>query len=91
MVAIIICLSISIILLCASMVLSAMASSHAKKGNTVDAQKYAMWSALVSGISVFTLVVVLIIYANSGKIATAGQSALQSAHGQLGTYLAKQQ
>lgn len=64
-VALVIFMIVAVILLFASMVLSAMASNDARKGSQQckeDCHKYSMWSALVSGIAVAMIVVILIIY-----------------------------
>jgi ABC-type Fe3+ transport system permease subunit len=64
---------VSIGLLFTSMVLSAMASSDAKKAENSSntsmtnsligkAQKYSMWAALVTGLSTFVIIVVAIVY-----------------------------
>ena len=79
---------ITIVLLFTSMVLSAMASSDAKKGAAEckeGCSKYAMWSALVSGISVAVVVIVLIVYVYSThkEIATAALEHVTAMHGAL--------
>jgi hypothetical protein len=76
MTALTIILVISIILLFVSMVLSAIASSAAQKNNITDAHKYSMWSAIVSGLSIALLVIVLVLYLNSGAIISGVQSKL---------------
>jgi hypothetical protein len=80
MVAVIICLVISMVLLFTSMVLSSMAASAASKNNSNNAHKYSMASAVVSGLSVFLLIVVLILYINAGRIANVAQGALNRAY-----------
>ena len=66
-------LIIAIILLFVSMVLSAMASRDAEKGNNSAAQKYAMWSAVVAGVSVIMLIIVLILYLYRAEVQTSAQ------------------
>ena len=62
MVAVVLCLSMAMILGFAAIVLSAMASSEAKKSNTRDAERYAMFSAVSSGVVVVFTAIALIIY-----------------------------
>ena len=78
------------------MVLSAMASSAAKKGDTSTAEKYSMYAAVVSGLSVVLLIVILVLYLNSERIVTSTHAALgqiaagaTAGQGALGTYMAK--
>lgn len=83
---VIVVLILSMILLFSSMILSSMASSEIQKRNYLNAQKYATWSSVVSGISVGLLVVVLIVYISSERIVSSVHSALGSAHSALGKY-----
>jgi len=78
---------LSIILLFVSMVLSAMASDDAKKGNKDKSHKYSMWSAIVSGVAVFSIVISLIVYIYTSRkeIAGATQEQLKSFHDYLNT------
>lgn len=94
MTAVIVTLVISMILLFASMVMSAMSASAAQKGDTSSARTYAMWSAVVSGLSIVLLIVILALYLNSQKIvagthAALGQVSSGAAAGQaaLGQYM----
>jgi hypothetical protein len=82
MTAVIICLSIAIMLLFVTMVLSSMSASDVKKGSMDSAHKYAMWSAVVSGLAVFLLVIALIIYINSSRIVSAAHVGIQQGIGQ---------
>lgn len=63
-VALIVMMIISIILLFVAMVLSAMASTSAKRScpQDDDTHKYSMYSALVAGLAVFFIAVSLVIY-----------------------------
>jgi mannose/fructose/N-acetylgalactosamine-specific phosphotransferase system component IIC len=90
MVAVTIFLSLSIVVLFTTMVLSSIAASEAKRGNTASAQKYSMWSAITSGIVVFLVVVVLFLYLNSEKIVAGTHSVLGAAQGAVGRYLPPQ-
>ena len=67
---VIICLVLSMLILGVATVFSSMASVAAQKGNTVDAHKYAMWSAVTSGLSILLLLIVLFLYLNSAVIVT---------------------
>jgi NADH:ubiquinone oxidoreductase subunit 5 (subunit L)/multisubunit Na+/H+ antiporter MnhA subunit len=82
---------ITIVLLFTAMVLSAMASNDAQKGGTdckEGCHKYSMWSALVTGIAVATIVVVLVIYIYSSRkhIAAAAQQQVAALHQTLGGF-----
>jgi hypothetical protein len=88
---VIIVLVVSMILLFVSMVLAAMASSDAQKKNLQDAQKYSMWSAVVSGLSIALLIVVLIMYIYSERLATHAYSALERVQGSLRPYTTQPQ
>jgi uncharacterized membrane protein YhfC len=70
MAAVIIFIVIAMILLFISMVMSAIGADNVTKKEYDTAWKYSMISAVVSGISVAMLIVTLIIYVNSEKIAT---------------------
>lgn len=52
----------SIVMLFASLVFSALAADEAKKGNTGKSYHYSLWSSLISGLSVVVTVAGLIIY-----------------------------
>lgn len=73
---------IAILLLFTTMVLSAMASSDASKSNDDNCQschKYSMYSAIVTGISVFIIFIGLMIYLFRKPIAQqTGQLAQQA-------------
>ena len=90
MVAVTVLICITVAILFSSMVLSAMASSEAKRGNTSNAQKYSMWSAIVCGLAVFFLIIAMFLYLNSGVIASAAQSALGGAQKYVGGYIPAQ-
>jgi len=93
-VALVIFMVITIILLFVSMVLAAMASNEAQKGTTKckeGCHKYAMWSALVSGLAVALIVISLIIYIYTTRhhVAEAAAQMLQQHGAKLGKYGAK--
>lgn len=73
------------------MILSAMASTAAKKGSQQckeECHKYSMWSALVCGLSLAMIVVVLIIYIYTSRhhVASSVSELLQSHGARLGKY-----
>ncbi len=76
--AVIICLILAMILLFISMILAALASSKADKNEISDSQKYAMWAAIASGLSIVLLIVIMFVYINSEKIVRVAHSALGS-------------
>lgn len=60
-------LVITILLLFACMILSAMASSKANDKDNVSAHKYSMIAALINGLSVAALIVILAIYVYTSR------------------------
>lgn len=76
--AVIICLILAMILLFISMILAALSSARSEKNETSDAQKYAMWAAIASGLSIVLLITIMIVYINSEKIVRVAHSALGS-------------
>lgn len=77
MAAVTIFIIVAMILLFISMVLSAIAADNISNKNYDTGRKYSMISAVVSGVSVAILIVVLILYLNSGKIVTHVRQGLQ--------------
>lgn len=80
---------VTVVLLFIAMVLSAMASTDARKGGQQckeGCHKYSMGAALVTGLAVAVIVVVLIIYIYSSRkhIAAAAQQRVAAIHGVLG-------
>lgn len=66
------------------MVVSAMASSDAKKGCDEckeNCDKYSMWSALITGIAVAVIIVVLIVYIYSSR-----RNIAEAVHKKVGTF-----
>lgn len=91
MAAVIVFIVITMLLLFVAMVLAAISASNAEKGkkdpNAADtAWKYAMITAVVCGISVAVLIVILILYINSSRIATAAHGALGRAQERIYPY-----
>lgn len=80
---------LAIVLLFATMVISAIAADKAKKDATTcqkECHKFSMISALMTGCTVGLLAVILIVYIYSSRkdIATATQKQLLAAHAALG-------
>lgn len=86
-IALILMMAIAIVILFASMVLSAMASSDVKKTCPKDekAHKYSMYSALVAGLAVLLIAIAMMIYIFrrdiSGKASQIVGSAASSLQG----------
>ena len=88
-IALIVMMILAITLLFAAMVLSAMASSSAKKNCSDDtketAHRFSMYSAVVSGVAVFLISVALIIYIFrapvSAKVSSLAGSAAEAIQG----------
>lgn len=85
----IIFLVIAFLLLFTNMVLSALAADRAKdsaKKCKEDCHKYSMWSAIVSGVTVFVMIVITVLYIYSSRkaIASTAQQHLAAAHQALG-------
>lgn len=85
-VALIVTMVISLFLLFASMVLSAIASASAENKDNVKAQKYAMYAAILNGVSVAVMGVILsmYVYITRNEYADQARSLLTGARGRLG-------
>lgn len=79
----IIVMVIAILLLFTSMVLSAMAASDATKGGSTcqkNCHTYAMWAAIVNGISVLLIFIAMVMYLTRRQIAYGAQRAGAAAY-----------
>jgi len=80
---------VAIVLLFATMIMSAIAADKAKKDPDScqkDCHKYSMISAIMTGVSVGVMAIILIVYIYSSRkdIAEATQKQLLAAHAALG-------
>lgn len=80
---------VAIVLLFATMIMSAIAADKAKKDPDScqkECHKYSMISAIMTGVSVGVMAIILIVYIYSSRkdIASAAQQQLLAAHAMLG-------